>query len=90
MPYRQEGTVLAHIFCRAARFRPDIIKQLILDLFTTQEIEEFERRWEIVRQLHKGRSQREVAHNLGISTTTVSRGARALQESAGGFRALLE
>ncbi len=55
------------------------LKDLIIGLFTPQEIEEFSTRLEIVRLLKNGIPQREIAEKLGVGIATVSRGARELK-----------
>ena len=46
-------------------------------------------RWHIVKRLRAGATQREVAAELGVSVTTVSRGARQLKYGTGGFEVAL-
>lgn len=49
------------------------------DLLSPKEIQEFAERIEILRKLEKWQAQRAIAADLGISVTTVSRGSRVLQ-----------
>ena len=49
------------------------------DLFTPQEITEIAERIEICRQLQQGKTQRDIATNMGISVTTVNRWSRILK-----------
>lgn len=58
-----------------AKNLPDVLH----DLLTTKEIQEFAERIEILRQLNQGVTQRVIAKNLGISVTTVSRWSKVLQ-----------
>jgi len=69
--------------------RPEEIGLLMSDLLTPGEIEALSERWQIVRGLLAGQSQREVAAELGVSITTVSRGSRQLKYGQGGFQVAL-
>ncbi|HOX60732.1 MAG TPA: Trp family transcriptional regulator [Candidatus Magasanikbacteria bacterium] len=52
------------------------LDKLLQDLLTPKEYEEIIKRWQIIRQLHLGISQREISKNLNVSITTVTRGSR--------------
>ena len=51
-------------------------------LLTPQEIEEFEKRWQILQLLDEGYPQREVRQMVGVSIATVSRGAKELRNAS--------
>lgn len=68
---------------------PAAISALLEDLLTPGEIEAVGERWQIVKRLRAGATQREVAAELGVSVTTVSRGARQLKYGTGGFETAL-
>jgi len=55
------------------------LDKLLEDILTPQEIETLYERFQIIKLLRKWLSQREIAENLGISTTTVNRWARILK-----------
>lgn len=59
------------------------------DLLTSAEVEELPKRLQIIKQLSRGVSQREVAKNLGVGIATVTRGAKELKNKKGGFRKVL-
>jgi len=65
------------------------IAALLEDLLTPGEVLALRERWHIVKRLRAGATQREVAAELGVSVTTVSRGARQLRYGTGGFEAAL-
>lgn len=69
----------------------DEIKRFLIDLCTPGEIEAFAERWAIARALHEDKQgYREIAAEIGSSTTTVARVARFLkQENYGGYRLVL-
>jgi Trp operon repressor len=73
----------------AALTAPAELAALLEDLLTPAETEALGERWEIVKRLRAGATQREVATELGVSVTTVSRGARQLRYGTGGFEAAL-
>ena len=55
------------------------IEWVVEDLLTPAEIVDLADRIRILKMLSDGRSQRDIAEELGISVTTVSRGNRVLQ-----------
>ena len=58
---------------------------LLQDLLTPQELDAVCERWQLVQRLSKGDPQRDIAKELNISISTVTRGSRALQYGSGGF-----
>lgn len=54
--------------------------QLLEDLMTTQEIEDCAERVRLMQLLREGKTQRDIAEELGISITTVNRGSRVLKQ----------
>lgn len=69
----------------------DEIKRFLIDLCTPGEIEAFAERWAIARALNEDKQgYREIAADIGSSTTTVARVARFLkQENYGGYKLVL-
>lgn len=61
-------------------------ENLFKALLTPTEHEELARRWQIVKHLIQGVSQREIRDQLSVSIATVTRGARELQHGDGTFR----
>ena len=62
----------------------------LIDILTPQEYEEIVKRWELVKQLHDGVTQRQIAKNLKISLAKISRGSRMLLNKNGGFNQILK
>lgn len=62
---------------------PTELKALLIDLLTPAELEALAERWQIVRLLSEGHSQRAVRDALQCSVTTVSRGNRQLRYGTG-------
>ena len=68
-------------------------KQLTLflkDLLTPHEHEQIVERWQIIKLLNEGNTQRKIAEKLKVGIATVTRGAAALKQSKGGFKAALD
>lgn len=68
----------------------DLIHRLLQDLLTPSEVSAIRERWEIVKRLDDGMSQRAIRDEVGVSVTTVSRGNRQLKYGASGFRDALD
>ncbi|MBT3292870.1 transcriptional regulator [Candidatus Peregrinibacteria bacterium] len=62
---------------------------LLLDILTPQEQESLSERWQLIKLLHSGMSQRDIATKLGISISKVTRGSRQLKYGSGGFKKFL-
>lgn len=65
-------------------------KLLMEDLLTPQERAKLAERWQLVKLLSAGMTQRKVAQKLKISISKVTRGSRQLQFGTGGFKKNLE
>jgi TrpR family transcriptional regulator, trp operon repressor len=66
------------------------IEEFLRQLLTPSEIEEVEKRWTLVKLLHKGKSQREIAALLHISLCKITRGSRELKKEHNAFERALE
>ncbi len=66
------------------------LETFLSDLLTPQEFDELAVRWQIVQELNKSTPQRAVAEKFGVGIATVTRGAKALVDSRGGFNRLLK
>lgn len=64
---------------------PTTLRRLLSDLLTPAEKRAMGERWQIVKRLATGESQRAVRDAVGVSISTVSRGSRQLQYGHGGF-----
>ena len=65
--------------------RPEQLQALLADLLSPSETKSVGERWELVKLLAAGHSQRAVRDQVGVSITTVSRGASQYRYGAGGF-----
>jgi len=62
------------------------IGELLTALLTPAEHDELARRWQIVRRLIEGATQRKVKEELKVSIATVTRGSRELKYGKGIFQ----
>ena len=74
----------------AAIENDDEARRLLTDILTPQELESIAERWQLIKQLHAGKPQRNIAEDLGISISKISKGSRVLQYGEGGFDIFLE
>lgn len=75
---------LIAVFEKAASGKT-LLHDFLLDILTPAEYKEIMIRWQIVKRLAKGESQRTIARELKIGIATVTRGSRELADSNGGF-----
>jgi TrpR-related protein YerC/YecD len=64
-------------------------KRFIRDLMTTDEIRMIVDRWRVARMLDQGVSYREIEAQTGLSSRTIARISRWMQEGEGGYRAMI-
>ncbi|UCG62304.1 MAG: transcriptional regulator [Candidatus Zixiibacteriota bacterium] len=55
------------------------MKRLFKEIFTPAEIRDVALRWRLMKMLHRGVPQREIAAKLGISLCKITRGSRVLK-----------
>ena len=71
-------TLRGNIIAELKRHK-DNLDGFLEDMLTPQEIEALDERIKIMHALVAGKTQREIAEELELSITTVSRGSRILQ-----------
>jgi Trp operon repressor len=59
------------------------LSRVLEDILTPAEISEVGERIALLEQLKAGKTQRDIAEDLGMSVTTVSRGSRVLKYGTG-------
>ncbi|MCS6983169.1 MAG: trp operon repressor [Candidatus Absconditabacterales bacterium] len=74
---------LPHVADFLRKISTDDMEDVLQDFLTPQEIVVLAERIELFKQLKAGKTQREIANDMGISVTTVSRGNRVLQYGTG-------
>ena len=67
-----------------------LIRRFLESLLTPRERDEIAGRWELVKLLDRGESQRHVAKRLGMSLCKITRGSRELKRRDSAFKAVLD
>ena len=67
-----------------------LIERFFKSVLTKSEINEIERRWELVKLLNEGMSQRKIAEKLGVSLCKITRGSRELKKNPSAFREFID
>jgi len=73
----------------AASGDQNLIKSFLSSLLTPSERLDIAARWELVHRIDQGQTQRQVAHELGISLCKITRGSRELKRQDSAFKAML-
>lgn len=58
-------------------------------LFTKSEMNDFSKRWSLVKELRAGTTQREIARKYNISLCNITRGSRELKKEDSAFHKML-
>lgn len=69
---------------------PLLIRGFLESLLTPREISDLAGRWELVKLLDAGWTQRDIARELGMSLCKITRGARELRRQDAPFRRVLQ
>ncbi|MDD4736539.1 MAG: Trp family transcriptional regulator [Kiritimatiellae bacterium] len=56
-----------------------VMKKFFQEIFTDAERSDLELRWELMKRLHDGIPQREIASKLGISLCKITRGSKIVK-----------
>lgn len=59
---------------------PLLIEKFLGEILTPREVRDLSSRWELVKLLEKGVSQRKIARDLHLSLCKITRGARELKK----------
>ncbi len=68
----------------------DEARRFFRDLLTEQEIEEFASRWEVARMLATNTPYSKIEKVTGMSSTTIARISKWLNEGMGGYKLLIK
>lgn len=66
-----------------------LLNDFLVDLLTPQEYKDIVNRWQIIKLLKRGLTQRDISKKLRVSIATVTRGSRAIQNPTGGFNKII-
>ena len=58
----------------------DDLNRFFEDIFTPAELEDLSLRWKLLKDLHKGLTQRKIAEKYGISLCKITRGSKILKK----------
>lgn len=67
-----------------------LIRDFLVCILTPHELREVDGRWELVKRLTSGMSQRRIAEELHMSLCKITRGSRELKKRDSAFRRILE
>jgi TrpR family trp operon transcriptional repressor len=67
-----------------------LLESFFYCLLTPEETADIASRWALVKALREGKSQREIARNLGVSLCKITRGSRELKKPDSAFQRMLE
>ncbi len=65
------------------------LENFFRDLCTLEEIKAMEKRWQIAKMVYQDKPYRDIAEELEVSSTTVSRVAQWLHHGNGGYMSVL-
>jgi TrpR family trp operon transcriptional repressor len=67
-----------------------LIREFLICILTKYEIKEIAGRWELVKLLYNGMSQRKIAEQLGMSLCKITRGSKELKKRDSAFKTVLD
>lgn len=79
---------LIDIFTRTNNYEQ--MQKLFEELFTQREKYDFALRWRLMKDLHVGKTQRDIAHDLGISLCKITRGSKILKDPESQMNTILQ
>ena len=85
------GKALKEIAAVLARTSDEkLILHFLLSILTVNEISEIASRWELVKLLDSGLSQRQISRKLGLSLCKITRGSRELKKKDSPFKRMID
>jgi len=69
---------------------PRLVEDVLNALLTPSEAHDLSARWELVKRLDQGETQRRIAQELHLSLCKITRGSRELKKPDSAFRKLLK
>jgi TrpR family trp operon transcriptional repressor len=80
-------TELAHLL--ASTDDPRLVEEVLSALLTPSEAHDLSARWELVKRLDQGETQRQIAKELHLSLCKITRGSRELKKTNSALKAFL-
>jgi len=78
---------IAHVL--AETNDPGLIEDFLTSILTPNEIGDISSRWELVKLLDEGHSQRQIAKDLHLSLCKITRGSKELKKKNSALRQLI-
>jgi TrpR family trp operon transcriptional repressor len=69
---------------------PSLMGRFLEVLLTPREIDNLVKRWELIRRLDRGMSQRAIAKELNLSLCKITRGSRELKKKGSPLKKVLK
>ena len=69
---------------------PELVEAFLREILTQSEVQGISSRWELVKRLDEGQSQRAIATELGLSLCKITRGSRELKKPRSALRTMLD
>lgn len=69
---------------------PGLVEEALCALLTPSEAKDLSARWELVKRLDRGETQRRIAKELGLSLCKITRGSRELKKPGSALKELLK
>lgn len=67
-----------------------LVERFLKSILTKNELKEIALRWELVKLLYDGMSQRKISEKLGVSLCKITRGSRELKKKPSAFKEMIE
>ena len=74
----------------ASTENPRLVEAVLIALLTPSEAHDLSARWELVKRLDQGETQRQIAKELGLSLCKITRGSRELKKPGSALKTLLK
>jgi len=69
---------------------PDEMASFFQEIFTPNEIEDISLRWQLLKELHEGQTQRSIATRHGMSLCKITRGSKVLKRGGSIAKKILD
>lgn len=78
---------IAHVLAKTDD--ENIIEKFLISILTKKELDEISSRWELVKLLNLGLSQRKISEKLGLSLCKITRGSKELKKKFSAFKHMI-
>jgi TrpR family trp operon transcriptional repressor len=68
---------------------PELFERFLREILTPSEADDLGSRWELLKRLAAGQTQRHIASELGLSLCKITRGSRELKKPGSALRVVL-